>query len=215
MATQIVTPNLNQHGVPPCPECGRFDFRRKTAWGIHRMRKHGIAGTSKTSLANRQAQDQRSGKHSQSKRNPPTIPAIVKTNPARNGHRSGASASDNPLQCPHCPETLKSPAALGRHLRFKHGVPGKTAQKHLGSGQQHQFNNPFQEIHNERSSSLAKTRSHSSTEKEETLSRHEGLVLYVVGQIQQLCRSIAEQEDIPSREFTHRCAEFISHQTSR
>jgi hypothetical protein len=124
------------------------------------------------------------------------------------------------LICPECHQKgFTSPQMLGRHRKSSHGIKGRYAEN---SRRTYLAKKALKE------SSLAVTipnaipaeekvdapiqRRQSHTDAEAALAQ---LVAYTVGKLETVAEGIANQNDIPARQFARRCAEYFSAAASR
>lgn len=182
---QPATATLNAHGVPPCPECGKDDFKAKTAWGLHRRQKHNVLGNSQAAQAVREQKALRV-----------------------------ADASALTCDAPGCGEQFQNAKALGIHKRWKHGIAGRNAKpkaltltapapEKAGKSNGSSGASP---IHHGRD-----TASNHLTESPESIA----LVGIAIGEVKGICRAIAEASGYPTRELTCRVAEYLFRETRR
>jgi hypothetical protein len=197
-----------------CPQCPKT-FAAKTGLGSH-LRTHGIAGQSKTAVASRAKLGvQRPLETAPPPEAPPTAAA--------------GSPSGPPYLCPECKDPFNSPAQLGRHRRFKHGVVGRFAQQAIDAATAalapRKRGRPRKSVVDNQSTQLQPVervpqnheQRHVNSNGHEASPAALDPIAYAltIGSIKEFCRRAAEEHGIPTREFTRQCAELFLREARR
>jgi hypothetical protein len=202
---------LNEHGVPACPECGKFDFRRKTAWGMHRRLEHKIFGSSKASVAAREKKE-----------------ALEKA--AAKAARAAAKLAKQQSALPASP--TKSPTALANTFACdicgregfisKHGVAIHKAQAHPSVLTKQTPKGELVNGHAKKDRIVEPEFVHqlSETETDGQSATHQQItealiIAHTTGELKGFIKSIAEKHDFPTRLFTLRCAQSLLGEAKR
>lgn len=233
---------VNRYGIPPCPECGRDDFKAKTVWGMHRRTAHGILGSAKSAVDRRNRLAKEEGKPTSfkdSNKDPATqtftcdqcgssFPrpqdlgrhkqakhGIVGTSPAvlaKRRQRDG-NTTQGSLQCDQCDFQTRYPQVLGRHKQQMHGVQGISTAA-IARRRQIDANHTSLQVNRRDHGAISNGTNHSDAQ---STAQHQSelVVAIAVGEVKGLLRAIAEQEGVPTLQLTYRVAEFIRGTTRR
>jgi len=220
-------------GKHKCPKCDKT-FLSATGLGSH-MRTHGIAGSSASTLAAKK-NPPKSVPSADGTFQCPVCPKTFDTKQGLSGHMGAHSSkppkaerSQNPhkstdkIECPECGNSFKGKIALANHRWRTHQVKSQNQLDRDRAAARLAVNDDV---------ALAVSPAVDPTPKPERQSvhvkRNNGVVetphsleidpfafAIAVGQVKELCRNIAEEHDVPSKQFTRQFAELFLRQTRR
>jgi hypothetical protein len=163
-----------------CPEAGCSEaFDHATGLGSHRYAKHGTAGAT--------------NKYYQTK--------LLKKEAAEGKPKHAGRPKGIKSPIVHCPAvgctvTFKGKRWLTKHINTRHPELKEASTVALTVKPKGSHNGN-------------KTASHSQFEEVVTRTIPPEIITYAVGEIAQLCKGLAHQNDLPARDFTRRCAIYF------
>lgn len=118
------------------------------------------------------------------------------------------------LKCPNCDFVTKrsfyAKQELGRHLRFKHGVGGKsTSAKIMQAKKEHIAAKAAGESGKTRYEQLTEPKEKRRYQKRSPIDGNEAQVFITVGKITAYCEAEAKKLGLSEESFTRRCAELF------
>jgi uncharacterized C2H2 Zn-finger protein len=175
-------------GEYPCPECSNV-YKFAKGLGVHRNKAHGVPGTSTSAVNDRKRKERQS----------------LDKAPA-NGRGK--------FPCPECEEVFVFARTLAKHRIARHGAApspqsvkakaNRLARLSNGSG------NGTGVPHAPTSLSVIEGSGHSKA-----LAGDPFLYAVAIGSIKEYCRNLAEEHDIPARQFARGVAELFRDQARR
>lgn len=213
-----------------CPECNKaFEFAKTL--GSHRRLTHGIAGTSRGAI-HRQKLEALAPPEPKGPHPCPDCDFKAKDKAGLTIHRKakhGASSlsrtavairASDPLQCPECEFHAHNPGGLALHRLKQHGVVSDRRNTELRRLQRKAAKKrglpiePAQTV-----TAVAITSTSNGHHPQESHFVGNGIpqatLALALGRVQELCRSIATEHDLPPRSFAAELARLIHATTLR
>ena len=168
-----------------CPECNRT-FDRLQALGKHRFNAHGVHGQSRAAKLRWAAKTER--------------------------------GPDKRLACPECGEKFKRPQVLGRHRLIKHGIAGSSKSVLYNKERKNAALTKRSQLV---TVSKANRNGHHVHQGESLTNGHspypipEAAIAFTAGRLEEVCKNVASQFDIPFKSFTARVIELVYATTLR
>ena len=104
------------------------------------------------------------------------------------------------LKCPECGKKYTKATGLGSHRRSAHGIKGQSKST------TYERNKKKTRKYMRRNVKPVKTSHNPRKENRQTISNEEATVLITVGKFTAICEAIANSHNIPTKQFTERCA---------
>lgn len=213
-----------------CPECNKaFEFAKTL--GSHRRLTHGIAGTSASAI---RAQKLKAlAPPEPTSYRCPDCDFVAKANAGLTIHRKakhGAASmsrtavairASDPLQCPECEFHAHNPGGLALHRLKQHGVVSERRSTELRRLQQ-RFDAKKRGLPIEPAQTVTAVAVTSTSNGHHPQESHfvgngipQATLALALGRVQELCRSIATEHDLPPRSFAAELARLIHATTLR
>jgi hypothetical protein len=174
-----------------CPECGqKFDSHLPQVLGSHRLRVHGIAGSSKSAELDR-------------RKKAATLPPTPE------------NIATNPLLCPDCGFVAQYPGGLKLHRRKKHAILSLTArEERRKKNQVIQKGTSLAPIQTITAVAVSSNGHHEETHVAAT-GIPEAAIAFTAGRVEELLHRTAIEYDLSPRSFTARVIELVHAKTLR
>lgn len=106
------------------------------------------------------------------------------------------------LKCPECNAEYQFATGLGRHRQTAHGIAGAKAT----ISKRYNKKKKKAKVTIQKNAKPVKTSHNPRKENRQTISNEEATVLITVGKFTAICEAIANSHNIPTKQFTERCA---------
>jgi hypothetical protein len=104
------------------------------------------------------------------------------------------------LECPECGKKYTKATGLGSHRRSAHGIKGQSKST------TYEHNKKKTRKYMRRNAKPIKTSPSKKQNNRKTIGNEEATVLITVGKFIAICEAIANSHNIPTKQFTERCA---------